>query len=106
MGLLKETTSEFGIAIEYWNIGDVQFSPADKYCVCKLNGYFNKVARDQGAKPVETKQIVIRKNEFDVLNPNILSLEGNNILKVLYNYTKQNREFFQDAIDILEEGEV
>lgn len=103
MALKKSIISRYGVPVEYWNISSIEFNKIEGVCVAKLNGYVNEEARRmENSEPLETTQIVICINEFeDIFGIEALSLENNNPYKAIYEYAKENREFFQDAEDIL-----
>ena len=102
MALYKETLSDYGFMVSYWNIGDIRINKKYRFCDVTMHGYVNQETRLSNQEYANEKNISIVEDEFNVVCEDEVLNSGNNIYEVLYNYIKHNDEFFKDAEDILE----
>ncbi len=65
MGLeITQTNTQYGLDLVYWKIGEVRVDWHRERCRVQLLGFVNKVQRDAGKAPVETRYFHFDATDF------------------------------------------
>ena len=93
MAILKELDSIYGINHNYHRVVCVSINALRREVTICLASYFSKEIRDNGGQPIETIDINVPSEDYD------LFLNGN-IYQVSYCWLKENVIGFEEATDI------
>lgn len=101
MALYKEIINEQGISVNYWIISKTEKDKISESAFLVLYGYTSKEQKDNGYKYMEKRYLNIYPKDYDkVFNIDLISQDGMNETKSLYEFIKQYVEDFKDATDI------
>ena len=93
VAILKELDSNYGINPTYHRVVCVSINALRREVTICLASYFSKDIRDNGGQPIETIDINVPSEDYN------LFLEGN-IYQVSYCWLKENVIGFEEATDI------
>lgn len=98
---LPQYTNGAGVPIEYWKITDYSIRTLYKSVDITFSGWVNQSLSDKNYSPVETKKVRCIADGFDnYFATDILNGEDSNPLLQMYNFAKENSDFFKDAENI------
>lgn len=64
MALKKELKTEFGVTAGYWRIARIDQNFSQRIAAILMEGYADKEARQEGARPLETKAFALTGELF------------------------------------------
>ena len=93
MAILKELDSNYGINPTYHRVVCVSIDALRREVTICLASYFSKEIRNNGGQPIETIDINVPSEDYDLFL-------GGNIYQVSYCWLKENVIGFEEATDI------
>ena len=95
MAIIKKLGSSFGIEASYHKVTNINIDYPNRVIVICVCTYISKDTRVNGCDPIDSIDIEIPKEDFDLF-------QTGNVLETAYNWLKVNVEGFDDAKDDLD----
>lgn len=92
MAVIKELTSSYGIKPSYHRISNISINANDKEVILCVSSYVSKEARDNKCDPIDTIDILVPKEDYE------LFLVGD-VFKASYKWLKENVIGLEDGVD-------
>ena len=92
MAIVADLNSSYGVVASYHRVTCVSINALIKEVTICVSSYVSKEKRDEGFDPIDSVDITVPTDDYD------LFLDGN-IYSASYNWLKENVEGFEDATD-------